>query len=57
MGGGQTVIERDRAVGGREYVRGEVFLVREREKEGVTLRNIVSLLKVRILNFRYIIHS
>jgi hypothetical protein len=36
MGSGQTVIERDRAVGGREYVRGEVFLFGEGDKESVT---------------------
>jgi len=36
MGSGQTVSERERAVGGSEYVRGEVFLVGERENVGVT---------------------
>jgi hypothetical protein len=44
MGSGQVVIERDRAVGGREYVRDEVFLVRERERTVLHPRNIVSLL-------------
>jgi hypothetical protein len=35
MVSGQPVIERDGADGGREYARGELFLVGEREKEGV----------------------
>ena len=44
MGSGQAVIERERAVGGREYVRGEVFLVGERERRVLHTRNIVSFL-------------
>jgi len=44
MGSRQAVIEKDRAVGGREYVRGEVFLVGERERRVLHSRNIVSLL-------------
>jgi hypothetical protein len=45
MGSGQAVNERDRGVGGREYVRGEVFLVGERERRELHRRNSVVIRK------------